>query len=635
MAWATVMGDVHRCLWLALGVSLLGCDDPVSAGPEPASEPEIEAPRPGPAEPDLGELDRLRRAVERQRRELESARARAEQDAVTRAEQEARLRAEAEELARLEAERARLEAEREAFETTYPLHGVCYHYLAQVFARADRSRVIGYMRRGAQFRAKRRVRGRDCEGGWHETPGGGFVCAGNGYRLGDEPQFFEGSPRPPALEAALPYPYAFTTRDDVLQYWRLPSLEDQELARGALDRVLAAEARAAAPPLPAPRLPAPDAGSAAPVPPAAPQEGPAVGAAPAAPEPGASPAEVVTAPVAVEATAAAVAPTAPVPEPSEPAAAPEESPTESIEAPPPPGQEPEADGAVQEEEAAAGSTEADRPFPSFVRMRMRKGFYVSVDREEEADGRRFVRTVRGGYIPHGRVQPNEPPSGRGVVLDGDEWSLPVAFVWRRGARAMSRREDGMLLDQGVVETHTPIRVVDTFRRGGREHLVGRDGTIVRDTVVRTARRADRPAGIPEGARWVHVDLSEQTLVAYEGATPVFATIVSTGKTGFETPTGLFRIESKHVSTTMDDLANEDGAYSIEDVPWTMYFDGNYALHGAFWHYSFGRPRSHGCVNLAPTDARWLFQWTTPTLPAGWHGMFTTRASRGTWVHVTE
>ena len=155
---------------------------------------------------------------------------------------------------------------------------------------------------------------------------------------------------------------------------------------------------------------------------------------------------------------------------------------------------------------------------------------------------------------------------------------------------------------------------------------------------------------------IHVRLSEQTLVAYEGERAVFATLVSTGKPGFETPTGVFRIYAKHVSTTMDGVAPsnplpapqprgsaatpalpgdgaQDEAYSIEDVAWTMYFSGNYALHAAFWHDRFGNVRSHGCVNLPPDDARWLFRWATPVLPAEWHGVQATRDNPGTWVFI--
>jgi lipoprotein-anchoring transpeptidase ErfK/SrfK len=131
-----------------------------------------------------------------------------------------------------------------------------------------------------------------------------------------------------------------------------------------------------------------------------------------------------------------------------------------------------------------------------------------------------------------------------------------------------------------------------------------------------------------------VSLADQSLVAYEGDTPVFTTLVSSGKEGFETPTGLFRIQSKHVSATMDDFASAEGAYSIEDVPWTMYFHGNFALHGAFWHYTFGNVRSHGCVNLAPADAQWLFRWSTPTVPAEWHALYADGRHPGTFVFIS-
>ena len=62
-------------------------------------------------------------------------------------------------------------------------------------------------------------------------------------------------------------------------------------------------------------------------------------------------------------------------------------------------------------------------------------------------------------------------------------------------------------------------------------------------------------------------------------------------------------------------------YSIQDVPYVLYFEGSYAVHGAFWHNNFGRVQSHGCVNLAPADAAWVFEFTGPDVPEGWHGRF--------------
>jgi hypothetical protein len=86
---------------------------------------------------------------------------------------------------------------------------------------------------------------------------------------------------------------------------------------------------------------------------------------------------------------------------------------------------------------------------------------------------------------------------------------------------------------------------------------------------------------------------------------------------------------------MDGDVATDGPYSIEDVPWIMYFNGSIALHGAFWHSNFGSTKSHGCVNLAPVDARAMFGWTDPPLPDGWHGVMSTPDRLGTRVIVHD
>src|SRR5699024_3031648 len=114
----------------------------------------------------------------------------------------------------------------------------------------------------------------------------------------------------------------------------------------------------------------------------------------------------------------------------------------------------------------------------------------------------------------------------------------------------------------------------------------------------------------------------QTLVAYHsGGEPVFVTLVSTGRVrrpGVEeydhrTPTGLYRINAKHVTATMDGDSKAGGPYSIQDVPYVMFFYEDYAFHAAIWHDRFGRPKSHGCINMSPADAKWLFEWSAPHL----------------------
>jgi lipoprotein-anchoring transpeptidase ErfK/SrfK len=60
-------------------------------------------------------------------------------------------------------------------------------------------------------------------------------------------------------------------------------------------------------------------------------------------------------------------------------------------------------------------------------------------------------------------------------------------------------------------------------------------------------------------------------------------------------------------------------FELRGVPYVQYFTQGYALHAAYWHNDFGRPRSHGCINLSPRDAQWLFEWTDPPVPSAWHG----------------
>jgi hypothetical protein len=123
-----------------------------------------------------------------------------------------------------------------------------------------------------------------------------------------------------------------------------------------------------------------------------------------------------------------------------------------------------------------------------------------------------------------------------------------------------------------------------------------------------------PAGV--SGRWIQVDLFEQTMVAYQDSTPVYATLVSSGLDEWPTRPGLFHIYARLLADRMRGTYRADGSdyYSLEEVPWVMYFDGSRALHGEYWHDVLGFKRSHGCVNLAPLDARWLFDWASTGTP---------------------
>jgi lipoprotein-anchoring transpeptidase ErfK/SrfK len=89
------------------------------------------------------------------------------------------------------------------------------------------------------------------------------------------------------------------------------------------------------------------------------------------------------------------------------------------------------------------------------------------------------------------------------------------------------------------------------------------------------------------------------------------------------------------SSDMDNVERDDldAHYSMEDVPYVQFFDKGVALHGTYWHHDFGHVKSHGCVNLAPLDARWLFDFAGPRLPEGWIAAYPTPYDPGTVVRV--
>ena len=106
-----------------------------------------------------------------------------------------------------------------------------------------------------------------------------------------------------------------------------------------------------------------------------------------------------------------------------------------------------------------------------------------------------------------------------------------------------------------------------------------------------------------GARWIEINLSNQTLTAWQGDVAVLYTSVSTGTYRTPTVTGRYAIHTKYASQRMT-----GPGYDLPGVPWVMYFYSGYAIHGAYWHNNFGTPMSHGCVNMRPDEAEMLYSW---------------------------
>ncbi|WP_437952181.1 L,D-transpeptidase [Sorangium sp. So ce296] len=272
------------------------------------------------------------------------------------------------------------------------------------------------------------------------------------------------------------------------------------------------------------------------------------------------------------------------------------------------------------------------------------GFAVAIVEERALGGSRYGRTNSGLWVPMRDLGPVRAFAFHGATVPPGAAEIGIAWVVSERAPLFTRTAAGFARTE---ESKARFEVVSTLEEAqGASGKLARiaDGDAAAWISLRDLRRPSVAPPPPEvdaeaGERWIDVERSTQTLVAYEGRRPVFATLVSTGKgapgSSRATPAGTFRIWAKLLTSDMDNLEDEgaDRYYRMEDVPYVQYFSKGVGLHGAFWHRSFGQVRSHGCVNLAPLDAQRLFWWTSPRLPAGWTAVLPTAHEPGTVVRV--
>ena len=201
-----------------------------------------------------------------------------------------------------------------------------------------------------------------------------------------------------------------------------------------------------------------------------------------------------------------------------------------------------------------------------------------------------------------------------VIPDGTESAETVTasttHVVRRGDTLAQ-----IAIDYGVsmaaLLSANNITNVNVIYVGQTLLIPGDSQTIVEAPAQTVVDQATDPSmlGVDHGGgKWIDVDLSEQLLVAYEGDTPVFSTLISSGLPQFPTVVGQFNVWLRYETQTMNGYALGYDYY-LENVPYVMYFFEDYAIHGAYWHNNFGNPMSHGCVNASPAAAQWLFNWS--------------------------
>jgi hypothetical protein len=226
-------------------------------------------------------------------------------------------------------------------------------------------------------------------------------------------------------------------------------------------------------------------------------------------------------------------------------------------------------------------------------------YYVSVDAK--------VMPVKG------TMALKELSAWQGVEI-AESTHLPFGWV-SRPLGAVYDAPGGAKIDS--LTRRSRVDILEETKLGKVRWLRIDEGRWVRADHVNEVRSAPRPPSTAGNRQWLDVDLGEQVVVAYIEDKPVYATLISSGREPNHTPSGDYPIWGKVSSITMKSQAYDDLPYYVNHVPWVLFFQAHNALHGAYWHDVFGVTKSHGCANLAPRDARYLFEWLEPKLPAGW------------------
>lgn len=196
----------------------------------------------------------------------------------------------------------------------------------------------------------------------------------------------------------------------------------------------------------------------------------------------------------------------------------------------------------------------------------------------------------------------------GVLLPEDGTPYPTAWLLRHTYPSLEPGSEDPG-DNSMLYRYTVVTIYATVAVDGYNwYQIGIDKWVHQFDVAKII-----PVERPEDAntdKWVSVDLYEQVLIAYEGETPVFATLVSSGLSEWSTNEGVFNVYLRRERTLMSGAYGLPDFYYLQEVPWTMFFDADIALHGTYWHDGFGYRQSHGCVNLSIMDSHWLYNWSS-------------------------
>jgi hypothetical protein len=232
--------------------------------------------------------------------------------------------------------------------------------------------------------------------------------------------------------------------------------------------------------------------------------------------------------------------------------------------------------------------------------------YVAYNEIMSEAGLEYVHLTDGGWMLKNDTLPVQVTTFSGIELMD---FVPQRFGW------VLEDSNGINLETGESTASRYIRYQviefdDVSRKDEKAFVHAASGADwLPKSIISLAEISNKAPQGNTNCRWVDVNLTEQNLVVYENCQAVFATLVSSAKSPSITPEGTFTIFYREILLPLfsnDNVVAEP--FYLQDVPWLLFFYENWAIHGTYWHDHFGEAWSHGCINVSPYDARWLYQW---------------------------
>ncbi|MBT4841980.1 MAG: L,D-transpeptidase [Anaerolineae bacterium] len=251
---------------------------------------------------------------------------------------------------------------------------------------------------------------------------------------------------------------------------------------------------------------------------------------------------------------------------------------------------------------------------------------IALSDDEEAHNRIWYKMGEDGYAYSGDIQPVLTRLNKPVHAHPKEGSLVEVSVPYTDARTEPKEDAELVYRLYYETTHWVVETIIDENTQKVWYLLRDDKWNDKKYYVLASHLRIIPSSelrpispeVPEYKKSIEVRLRQQIVVAYEGSHPVFAARAATGARfasgKYFTPQGIFKTYYKRPSRHMaaGNLANS--GYDLPGVPWVLYItESGISFHGTYWHNDFGHPRSHGCINLAPHAAKWLYRWTAPVV----------------------